>query len=99
MEQPDSNERENHKWIERHGQESFAGLRDRLRAPLHQASAVEDAIEQELLCMKARWPLWCADFKGWFKLGNGERCDPLTITDAASRCLIRSQGLCGKTST
>jgi len=43
--------------------------------------------------------VWCADFKGWFKLGNGERCDPLTITDAASRYLIRCQGLSGKTST
>lgn len=32
---------------------------------------------------------WCADFKGWFRTGNGERCDPLTITDAHSRMLLR----------
>jgi transposase len=25
--------------------------------------------------------LWCADFKGKFKLGNGRYCDPLTVTD------------------
>ncbi len=29
--------------------------------------------------------LWCADFKGWWRARNGERCEPLTITDAASR--------------
>jgi transposase InsO family protein len=29
--------------------------------------------------------LWCADFKGEFKLGNGRYCDPLTVTDHASR--------------
>jgi transposase InsO family protein len=33
--------------------------------------------------------VWCADFKGWFLTGNGQRCDPLTITDAYSRYLIR----------
>jgi len=32
--------------------------------------------------------LWCIDFKGWFRLGNGQRCDPLTMTDATSRFLL-----------
>lgn len=32
---------------------------------------------------------WCADFKGWFRTGDGTRCDPLTITDAHSRYLLR----------
>jgi transposase InsO family protein len=31
---------------------------------------------------------WAIDFKGWFRTGDGTRCDPLTITDAASRYLI-----------
>src|SRR5437588_117663 len=31
---------------------------------------------------------WCADFKGWFRTGDGTRCDPLTITDAHSRYLL-----------
>ena len=31
---------------------------------------------------------WAIDFKGWFRTGNGARCDPLTITDAASRYLV-----------
>lgn len=33
--------------------------------------------------------VWCIDFKGWFMLGNGRRCDPLTITDGFSRYLLR----------
>jgi transposase InsO family protein len=35
--------------------------------------------------------VWCADFKGWFHTGNGERIDPLTITDHSSRFLLRCQ--------
>ena len=33
--------------------------------------------------------VWCTDFKGWFLTGNGEKCEPFTLTDAASRYLIR----------
>jgi putative transposase len=32
--------------------------------------------------------VWCADFKGWFRTGDGSRCDPLTVTDAYSRFLL-----------
>jgi len=32
---------------------------------------------------------WCADFKGHFRTADGTRCDPLTITDAHSRYLLR----------
>ena len=33
--------------------------------------------------------VWCMDFKGWFLLGNGERCNPLTVQDAHTRYLLR----------
>jgi hypothetical protein len=33
------------------------------------------------------------DFKGWFRTGDGNRCDPFTITDAYSRYLIRCQAV------
>lgn len=29
--------------------------------------------------------VWTTDFKGWFRTGNGERCEPLTVRDAFSR--------------
>jgi putative transposase len=36
---------------------------------------------------------WCIDFKGWFLTGDGKKCEPLTITDAHSRYLLRCQAL------
>ena len=39
--------------------------------------------------------VWCIDFKGWFRLGDGTRCDPLTLADASSRYLLRCQALAG----
>jgi putative transposase len=41
--------------------------------------------------------VWCADFKGHFRTGDGTRCDPLTISDAHSRYLLRCQALRGTT--
>ena len=37
--------------------------------------------------------LWCADYKGEFKLGNGRYCYPLTVTDHASRYLLLCEAL------
>jgi len=39
--------------------------------------------------------VWSADYKGHFKMGNGQWCYPLTITDNYSRLLIRCKGLAG----
>jgi transposase InsO family protein len=36
--------------------------------------------------------VWSMDFKGWFRLGDGTRCDPLTVTDAFSRYLLCCKG-------
>lgn len=35
--------------------------------------------------------VWCADFKGWIRTGDGTRCDPLTISDACTRMLLCCQ--------
>jgi putative transposase len=32
--------------------------------------------------------VWCIDFKGWFRTGDGATCYPLTVTDAFSRYLL-----------
>ena len=37
--------------------------------------------------------VWCIDFKGWFLTGDGQRCEPLTLSDAHSRYLLRCQAL------
>lgn len=44
------------------------------------------------------WPatpnrLWCADYKGEFRLGNRQYCYPLTITDFSSRYLLACEAL------
>ncbi len=43
--------------------------------------------------------LWCADFKGWWKTLDGQRCEPLTVTDAWSRYLLKCVGLGNGTGT
>ncbi len=37
--------------------------------------------------------LWCADYKGQFKMRNGKYCYPLTITDHQSRFLLSCEAL------
>ena len=70
-----------HAVLHRHGLVKEAG-RPRHRAtgtPLSTGAAPND--------------LWCADFKGEFKLGNGQYCYPLTVPDHASRFLLLCEAL------
>ena len=32
--------------------------------------------------------IWTVDFKGWWRLGDGARCEPLTVRDAYSRYIL-----------
>jgi transposase InsO family protein len=41
--------------------------------------------------------VWCVDYKGWFRLRNGQRCEPLTVTDQRSRYLLCCKALPGTT--
>jgi len=34
---------------------------------------------------------WAIDFKGWFRTRDGTRCDPLTVSDTASRYLLEAR--------
>ena len=36
---------------------------------------------------------WASDFKGWMRTRDGERIDPLTISDSSSRYLLRCQAV------
>jgi transposase InsO family protein len=57
--------------------------RRRTRLPLTQPFAPVEAPND----------LWCIDFKGWFRTGDGKRCDPLTLSDADSRYLLVCRGV------
>ena len=45
-------------------------------------------VTQPFLAVAEANDVWCADFKGWFRTRDGQRCDPLTISDAHSRFLL-----------
>jgi transposase InsO family protein len=32
--------------------------------------------------------VWTIDFKGWFRTGDGKRCEPLTVRDLFSRYVL-----------
>ncbi|NNH68261.1 IS481 family transposase [Rhizobium laguerreae] len=67
-----------HAVLDRHGLVSQARKRNRAN------KAVGTVLGEALVPND----LWCADFKGEFKLGNGRYCYPLTVTDQASRYLL-----------
>jgi transposase InsO family protein len=45
-------------------------------------------LTQPLAAAHAPNDVWTADFKGWFRTGDGTRCDPLTVADARSRFVL-----------
>jgi putative transposase len=45
-------------------------------------------LTQPLAAAQAPNDVWSADFKGWFRTGDGTRCDPLTVADACSRFVL-----------
>jgi putative transposase len=60
-----------------------AGLSERRKRRRH-ATATGSAVGLAL----APNDIWCVDFKGWFRTGDGAQCYPLTVTDAFSRYLL-----------
>lgn len=69
-------------WLRREG---LAGRsRRRRRCP---------AYTQPFAAVTAANDVWCTDFKGWFRTGDGQRCDPFTLSDAHSRYLLRCQAV------
>lgn len=48
-------------------------------------------VSQPFGAITAANDVWCIDFKGWFRTRDGQRCDPLTITDGHSRFLLVCQ--------
>ena len=66
-----------HAVLDRHGLVAHARQRRRCKAEGTRAVAPDPP--------PAPNDLWCADFKGEFKLGNGRYCYPLTVSDQASR--------------
>jgi len=47
-----------------------------------------EPLSQPFAAVAAANDTWCIDFKGWFRTADGERCDPLTVTDTHSRYIL-----------
>jgi transposase InsO family protein len=71
-----------HAVLDRHGLVAHARQRQRFRA---EGTELSQAVRPN--------DLWCADFKGEFKLGNGRYCYPLTVSDQASRFILACEAL------
>ena len=56
----------------------------------HKPRRVHRPTERLTTAMVACAPneVWTVDFKGWWRLGNGQRCEPLTIRDQFSRFVL-----------
>ncbi|MBN8936612.1 MAG: IS481 family transposase [Rhizobiales bacterium] len=72
-----------HAVLDRHGLVSQA--RKRRRANKAEGTPLSEAVRPN--------DLWCADFKGEFKTGDGRYCYPLTVTDQASRMILACEAL------
>jgi transposase InsO family protein len=72
-----------HAVLDRHGLVSQARKR----------KAANKAVGTQLSQAAAPNDLWCTDFKGEFRLGNGRYCYPLTVTDQASRYVLACEAL------
>ncbi len=64
--------------LERHGLVVHRRRRTAVPAWWGDLSAIEDVNT-----------VWGIDFKGWFRTGEGRRCEPLTLSDLHSRYLLR----------
>lgn len=51
----------------------------------------------ELTLAKQPNQVWAVDFKGWFRTGDGRRCDPLTVSDLFSRYVLGCHVVTGPT--
>jgi putative transposase len=71
--------------------------RNGLIKPRRRRPGVFNVDRQDLTLAQRPNQVWAVDFKGWFLLGDGNRCDPLTLSDLCSRYLIKIKAQQGQT--
>src|SRR5216684_1816823 len=79
-------------WLRRYRQTRAAGLVEHSRAAHRHGNHTPEGLEPLAHAEEAN-RVWCADFKGWFRTADRQRIDPLTISDARSRYLLRCQAV------
>jgi hypothetical protein len=75
------------------GASSFAAIlkRNGLTTPRSRGRRRTPACSEPFAPATAANAVWCMDFKGHFKTGDGHKCLPMTIVDAFSRYNIRCE--------
>jgi transposase InsO family protein len=61
---------------------------DRIRQRRRKRPVIDVADHAPTVTAKLSNDVWTIDFKGWWRAGNGETCNPLTIRDAFSRYIL-----------
>jgi transposase InsO family protein len=62
--------------------------RNGLSAPPRRSPGAYSALNDGLTVPTQPNHVWTVDFKGWFNLGNHQRCDPLTVCDRYSHYIL-----------
>lgn len=87
--------------------ERYPGIRVPAQSTIHEVLSRNDLVKRRkprrkraegtgnLRTPKAANELWCADFKGQFRLGDRSYCYPLTVTDGFSRFVLGCEALDG----
>jgi putative transposase len=66
---------------------------DRQGLVVHRRRHRHMAVPSTLSPCGAANDVWGIDFKGWFRTGDGRRCDPLSLSDLHSRYVLRLQAV------
>jgi len=72
-----------------------AGMIERRRRPAPGVNARPEGAPD--VPVTAPNDLWTVDFKGWWRAGDGARCEPLTVRDACSRYVLCASLTAGTT--
>jgi putative transposase len=59
------------------------------RAPRRRPRKAYVRVRRRLTVARRPNQVWTVDFKGWFRTGHGQRCEPLTVRDLFSRYGLR----------
>lgn len=88
---------------ERHGEDASVPAASTIGAMLVRAGLVQSSRRRRRGGPKVERPqlsqatkaneVWAVDFKGWFKTGDGQRCEALTMTDLATRYVLCCRAL------
>lgn len=74
-------------------QSTIGVILDRQGLVVHRRRPRHRAVPSALSLCSAANDVWGIDFKGWFRTGDGRRCDPLSLSDLHSRYVLRLQAV------